>query len=144
MGPAQVPLEGFKALQGSGGVRKKFTIQRCSGGEEGRLPCAHTCINQVRRRPLRSAAGSLPVASRSEQHDIDSSDLHWEICTMSYRRRASAGASHNPPPADARRVAPVLRHPSTQLDLPEYQSKDMLAQRLHTAICEGAGSFGFI
>ncbi|KAI9223619.1 hypothetical protein BC828DRAFT_402977 [Blastocladiella britannica] len=44
-GTSKVPLEGFKALQGSSGVAK-FTIVRDPGGAH-RLPSAHTCFNQL-------------------------------------------------------------------------------------------------
>ncbi len=43
-GTSKVPLDGFKALQGSNGVNK-FTIQKASGVD--RLPVAHTCFNQL-------------------------------------------------------------------------------------------------
>lgn len=41
----QVPLDGFAALQGMGGVQK-FSIHR-SFDDTGKLPTAHTCFNQV-------------------------------------------------------------------------------------------------
>ncbi|ORZ36087.1 putative ubiquitin ligase tom1p [Catenaria anguillulae PL171] len=44
-GTSKVPMEGFKALQGSGGVNK-FTIVKDPGGTH-RLPSAHTCFNQL-------------------------------------------------------------------------------------------------
>jgi E3 ubiquitin-protein ligase HUWE1 len=40
-----VPLDGFKALQGSDGV-KHFNIQKAFGGSH-LLPSAHTCFNQL-------------------------------------------------------------------------------------------------
>jgi hypothetical protein len=42
----QVPLEGFKSLQGVAGPQK-FQIQKAYGGTD-KLPQAHTCFNQVR------------------------------------------------------------------------------------------------
>ena len=41
----QVPLDGFKALQGADGV-KRFNIHKSFTGES-RLPTAHTCFNQL-------------------------------------------------------------------------------------------------
>ncbi|KAJ7014347.1 hypothetical protein NC653_003840 [Populus alba x Populus x berolinensis] len=41
----QVPLEGFKALQGISGPQK-FQIHKAYGAPE-RLPSAHTCFNQL-------------------------------------------------------------------------------------------------
>ena len=42
---SQVPLDGFKALQGSDGT-KQFNIQKAFGGTH-LLPSAHTCFNQL-------------------------------------------------------------------------------------------------
>ncbi|KAJ1515745.1 hypothetical protein HMI56_001495 [Coelomomyces lativittatus] len=44
-GTSKVPLEGFKALQGSSGVQK-FLIVKDPGGIH-RLPSSHTCFNQL-------------------------------------------------------------------------------------------------
>ncbi|KAJ3152974.1 hypothetical protein HDU86_005429 [Geranomyces michiganensis] len=44
-GTSKVPLEGFAALQGSGGVQK-FQIHKDFSSPE-RLPSAHTCFNQL-------------------------------------------------------------------------------------------------
>ena len=44
-GSAKIPLEGFKALQGMGGVQK-FQIHKSFAGVD-RLPSAHTCMNQL-------------------------------------------------------------------------------------------------
>ncbi|KNE60235.1 hypothetical protein AMAG_05647 [Allomyces macrogynus ATCC 38327] len=44
-GTSKVPMEGFRALQGSTGVQK-FQIVRDPGGTH-RLPSAHTCFNQL-------------------------------------------------------------------------------------------------
>ncbi|KAI8851315.1 hypothetical protein BC829DRAFT_387137, partial [Chytridium lagenaria] len=44
-GTSKVPLEGFKALEGSGGVQK-FQIHK-DFSSTSRLPSAHTCFNQV-------------------------------------------------------------------------------------------------
>jgi len=44
-GSAKVPLEGFKALQGMGGVQK-FQVHKSFTGPD-RLPTAHTCMNQL-------------------------------------------------------------------------------------------------
>ena len=44
-GSSKVPLEGFKALPGMGGVQK-FQIHK-SFTETNRLPTAHTCMNQL-------------------------------------------------------------------------------------------------
>lgn len=44
-GTSKVPLEGFKALQGSTGLQK-FQIVKDPGGQH-RLPSAHTCFNQL-------------------------------------------------------------------------------------------------
>lgn len=41
----QVPLEGFKALQGADGV-KHFNIHKSFSGDKA-LPTAHTCFNQL-------------------------------------------------------------------------------------------------
>jgi E3 ubiquitin-protein ligase HUWE1 len=41
-----VPLEGFKALPGANGI-KKFNIHKAYGAEQGLLPAAHTCFNQL-------------------------------------------------------------------------------------------------
>ena len=43
--PPQVPLEGFKGLQGVGGPQR-FQIQKAYGHKD-RLPQAHTCFNQL-------------------------------------------------------------------------------------------------
>ena len=43
--PCQVPLDGFKALHGSDGI-KKFNIHK-AGGSQHLLPTAHTCFNQL-------------------------------------------------------------------------------------------------
>jgi E3 ubiquitin-protein ligase HUWE1 len=40
----QVPLDGFKALQGADGT-KKFSIHKAF--EVNKLPSAHTCFNQL-------------------------------------------------------------------------------------------------
>jgi E3 ubiquitin-protein ligase HUWE1 len=40
-----VPLEGFKALHGSDGI-KRFNIHKAYGGSVV-LPTAHTCFNQL-------------------------------------------------------------------------------------------------
>jgi E3 ubiquitin-protein ligase HUWE1 len=42
---SQVPLEGFKALQGADGI-KRFNIHKSYGGDRI-LPSAHTCFNQL-------------------------------------------------------------------------------------------------
>ena len=44
-GTSKVPLEGFTHLQGSSG-RQKFQIHK-DFGHQDRLPCAHTCFNQL-------------------------------------------------------------------------------------------------
>lgn len=44
-GTSKVPLDGFKALRGSDGIRL-FNIQKAYGGKH-LLPCAHTCFNQL-------------------------------------------------------------------------------------------------
>jgi hypothetical protein len=44
-GTSKVPLEGFSHLQGSNG-RQKFQIHK-DFGHQDRLPCAHTCFNQL-------------------------------------------------------------------------------------------------
>ncbi|KAJ3118397.1 hypothetical protein HDU96_001915 [Phlyctochytrium bullatum] len=44
-GTSKVPLEGFKALEGSGGIQK-FQIHK-DFSSTTRLPSAHTCFNQV-------------------------------------------------------------------------------------------------
>ncbi|KAA0174443.1 hypothetical protein FNF27_04041 [Cafeteria roenbergensis] len=44
-GTSKVPLEGFKALQGTNGTQL-FTITRANGGDE-RLPSSHTCFNSI-------------------------------------------------------------------------------------------------
>lgn len=44
-GTAKVPLDGFKALQGSDGV-KRFNIHKAHNGAH-LLPTAHTCFNQL-------------------------------------------------------------------------------------------------
>ncbi|RYH30308.1 hypothetical protein EON65_05500 [archaeon] len=41
----QVPLDGFKSLQGSDGM-KQFNIHKVMGGVH-MLPTAHTCFNQL-------------------------------------------------------------------------------------------------
>lgn len=69
----QVPLEGFKALQGISGPQR-FQIHKAYGAPD-RLPSAHTCFNQ--------------------------------------------------------------------LDLPEYQMREQLQERLLLAIHEGSEGFGF-
>ena len=43
-GTSKVPLEGFRALQGNGGV-KHFNIHKAYN--KGLLPTAHTCFNQL-------------------------------------------------------------------------------------------------
>ena len=43
-GTSKIPLDGFKALQGTNGITR-FQIQRASGVD--RLPAAHTCFNQL-------------------------------------------------------------------------------------------------
>ena len=45
-GSSKVPLEGFKALQGIGGVNK-FLISKVFDQNFDRLPRAHTCTNQL-------------------------------------------------------------------------------------------------
>ena len=40
-----MPLDGFKALQGDGGLRK-MNIHKAYGNEN-LLPAAHTCFNQL-------------------------------------------------------------------------------------------------
>ncbi|PPD95047.1 hypothetical protein GOBAR_DD07921 [Gossypium barbadense] len=55
IGCVQVPLEGFKALQGISGPQK-FQIHKAFGAPE-RLPSAHTCFNQL----------DLPEYSSKEQ-----------------------------------------------------------------------------
>eukprot|EP01038_Epipyxis_sp_PR26KG_P006704 gene6704-9196_t len=44
-GTSKVPLDGFQALHGSDGV-KRFNIHKAFG-DEGLLPTAHTCFNQL-------------------------------------------------------------------------------------------------
>ncbi|KAK9696093.1 E3 ubiquitin-protein ligase tom1, partial [Basidiobolus ranarum] len=44
-GTSKVPLEGFSSLQGTNGVQK-FQIQK-DPTSTNRLPCAHTCFNQL-------------------------------------------------------------------------------------------------
>jgi E3 ubiquitin-protein ligase HUWE1 len=44
-GTSKVPLEGFKALQGTNGTQL-FTITRVAGGDD-RLPSSHTCFNSI-------------------------------------------------------------------------------------------------
>lgn len=46
-GTSKVPLGGFANLQGMRG-NQKFSIHRAFGAENGVLPSAHTCYNQVR------------------------------------------------------------------------------------------------
>ena len=43
-GTSKIPLEGFKALQGTNGVTR-FTIQKANGVDQ--LPLSHTCFNQL-------------------------------------------------------------------------------------------------
>jgi len=43
-GTSKVPLEGFKALQGTNGITR-FTLQKAAGIDT--LPVAHTCFNQL-------------------------------------------------------------------------------------------------
>ena len=45
-GSSKVPLEGFKALQGIGGINK-FKITKVFDKNYDRLPTAHTCTNQL-------------------------------------------------------------------------------------------------
>eukprot|EP00981_Chlorochromonas_danica_P007095 scaffold1551_cov164-Ochromonas_danica.AAC.23 len=45
-GTSKVPLGGFSQLQGMRGTQK-FSIHRAYGGENGLLPTAHTCYNQL-------------------------------------------------------------------------------------------------
>ncbi|KAJ3416767.1 hypothetical protein HDV05_000141 [Chytridiales sp. JEL 0842] len=45
-GTSRVPLEGFKALEGSHGVQK-FNIHKEFSTSDNRLPSAHTCFNQL-------------------------------------------------------------------------------------------------
>jgi E3 ubiquitin-protein ligase HUWE1 len=42
---SQVPLDGFKALQGADGI-KRFNIHKAFGSTSV-LPTAHTCFNQL-------------------------------------------------------------------------------------------------
>ncbi len=44
-GTSKVPLEGFSNLQGMGGVQR-FSIHKAYG-DDGKLPTAHTCYNQL-------------------------------------------------------------------------------------------------
>ena len=46
IGSSKVPLEGFSALQGIGGVNK-FKITKVFDKNFDRLPTAHTCTNQL-------------------------------------------------------------------------------------------------
>ena len=39
-------MDGFVALQGMRGPQK-FTVHKAYGGNEGKLPAAHTCFNQI-------------------------------------------------------------------------------------------------
>jgi E3 ubiquitin-protein ligase HUWE1 len=50
-GTSKVPLDGFKALQGSEGVQK-FSVHRAFNTEW--LPTAHTCFNQLDLPPYES------------------------------------------------------------------------------------------
>ena len=43
-GTSKIPLEGFKALQGTNGVTR-FTLQKANGVDQ--LPLSHTCFNQL-------------------------------------------------------------------------------------------------
>ena len=45
-GSSKVPLEGFSALQGIGGINK-FKISKVFDKNYDRLPTAHTCTNQL-------------------------------------------------------------------------------------------------
>ena len=45
-GSCKIPLEGFKALPGIGGVNK-FLISKVFDKNFDRLPTAHTCTNQL-------------------------------------------------------------------------------------------------
>ena len=54
-GTSRVPVQGFKALQGSDGNIKLFTIEGCT---TGLLPRAHTCFNRL-ELPLYSSKEDL-------------------------------------------------------------------------------------
>jgi len=54
-GTSRVPVQGFKALQGSDGNIKLFTIEGCTSGL---LPRAHTCFNRL-ELPLYSSREEL-------------------------------------------------------------------------------------
>ena len=54
-GTARVPVEGFSALQGSGGKPKRFTITPCKRAAR-KYPLAHTCFNQIELPPYASKA----------------------------------------------------------------------------------------
>ena len=44
IGSSKVPLEGFKALKGIGGI-KRFSIHKIL--DKQNLPTSHTCVNQL-------------------------------------------------------------------------------------------------
>lgn len=113
--PFQVPLEGFKALQGLSGPQH-FQIHKAYGAPE-RLPSAHTWLD------LLTEGAKLECISVLQCY-VTSRTLLFQSIGVT-QKFIIYNCSFN------------------QLDLPEYSSKEQLEERLLLSIHEASEGFGF-